>query len=248
MRDRVKALLLRFDAPVISFGAPMVDQNGVVQTFPALSMLTGLLANALGWDHRDADKLSLLQARIRYAALVDRRGEALIDYQTVDLGKDWMLPEKAGWTTRGKIAKREGASGDATHQRYRHYRADSVHTVALTVDGEQEPTLNELEVALREPARPLFIGRKCCLPASRILLGAIDAPSLVAALAMTPRSERADDGPLPATWWDGDDATDSDGTSHIVPVTDERDWSNQVHTGRRLMREGRVNPPNARRV
>lgn len=244
----MKALLLRLDAPLISFGAPMVDQNGVVQTFPALSMLTGLLANALGWDHRDVDKHSSLQDRILYAARVDRRGEALIDYQTVDLGKDWMLPEKAGWTTRGEIAKRQGASGGATHQRYRHYRADSVHTVAISVDGEQTPTLGDLEVALREPARPLFLGRKCCLPASPILLGTIDAPSLVAALAMTPRSERTDDGPLPATWWDGDDASEADGPSHLVPVTDERDWRNQIHAGRRLMREGRVNPPDAGHV
>lgn len=245
MRNRVKALLLRFDAPLISFGAPMIDQNGVVQIFPALSMLTGLLGNALGWDHREADKLVLLQDRIRYAARVDRRGEALVDYQTVDLGKDWMLPEKAGWTTRGKIAKREGASGDATHQRYRHYRADSIHTVAISLDGDQEPTLAELEIALREPTRPLFIGRKCCLPSSPILMGIIDAPSLVAALAMTPRSIRADSGPLLATWWDGDDVSDSDGASHVVMATDERDWRNQIHTGRRLMREGRVSPLDA---
>ncbi|MGI8498964.1 MAG: type I-E CRISPR-associated protein Cas5/CasD [Gemmatimonadaceae bacterium] len=241
----MKALLLRFDAPLISFGAPMVDQNGVVQAFPALSMLTGLLANALGWDHRDAGKLSLLQDRIRYAARIDRRGEALVDYQTVDLGKEWMIPETAGWTTRGKIASRGGASGEMTHQRYRHYRADSVHTVAISVNTEQAPTLDDLQAALREPARPLFIGRKCCLPASPVLLGMIDAPSLLAALATVPRSYRADDGPLRATWWDGDDASEADGTSHVVPVTDERDWRNQIHTGRRLMAEGRVNPRGA---
>ena len=44
----VDALLLRLDAPLMSFGAPMVDSNGVIQEFPALSMLTGLLGNALG--------------------------------------------------------------------------------------------------------------------------------------------------------------------------------------------------------
>jgi len=238
----VRALLLRFDAPLISFGAPMVDQNGVIQPFPALSMLTGLLANALGWNHRDIEKLSALQDRIRYAARIDRRGEALVDYQTVDLGKDWMLPEKAGWTTRGEIALRGGASGEGTHQRYRHYRADSIHTVALALDGDQQPSIDELAAALREPKRPLFLGRKCCLPASPILVGIIDAPALVAALAETPRPARADGGPLRATWWDGDDATGSDGASHTVSVNDERDWKNQIHTGRRLMREGRVNP------
>lgn len=239
----MRVLLLRFDAPLVSFGAPAVDQNGVVQSFPALSMLTGLIANALGWDHRDNVKLEDLQERLRYAARTDRRGEALRDYQTVDLGTDWMLPEKAGWTTRGRIAERRGASGQATHQRYRHYRADSVHSVAVAVVGDAFPSLDDMAAALREPARPLFIGRKCCLPAGPMLVGVIEADSLVGALASTPRVKRADQGLLPAAWWDGDDASRAAGDSRVVPVTDERDWRNRVHVGRRLMREGHVDPP-----
>jgi CRISPR system Cascade subunit CasD len=239
----MKVLLLRFDAPLVSFGAPMVDQNGVVQLFPALSMLTGLVANALGWDHRDSAKLDGLQERLRYATRTDRRGEALVDYQTVDLGQPWMDPEKAGWTTRGKIATRGGASSEGTHIRYRHYRADSVHTVALALTGDGLPTASEMEQALREPARPLFLGRKCCLPADRILLGVVEAASPMAALAAVPRIPRGDRGALPAWWWDGDDATGSEGESRQLPVTDERDWANQVHVGRRLMREGSMNPP-----
>ena len=244
----MRILILRFDAPLVSFGAPAVDQNGVVQPFPALSMLTGLLANALGWSHRDADRLDELQDGLRYAARTDRRGEALVDYQTVALGTDWMLPEKAGWTTRGRIAERGGASGEETHQRYRHYRADSVHTVVLTLIGEQPPSVDDLAAALREPARALFLGRKCCLPAAPLLLGLVDAPSLVYALATTPRPARADEGLLSAWWWDGDDASAGTGESGVVPVTDERDWRNRVHVGRRLMREGHVNPPETRHV
>lgn len=222
----------------------MVDQNGVVQTFPGLSMLTGLFGNALGWDHRESEKLTSLQDRLRYAARIDRRGTPLVDYQTVALGSDWMNPEKAGWTTRGRIAKRGGASGDSTHQRYRHYRADSIHTVSTALDGEGEVTIHDLAQALREPRRPLFIGRKCCLPATPILLGEADSPSLLEALASIPRSSRADDGPLRATWSEGDGGDGiSEGESYVVAVTDERDWKNQIHTGRRLMREGRVNPP-----
>lgn len=239
----MKALILRLDAPLMSFGAPMVDQNGVIQAFPALSMLTGMLGNALGWNHRDTERLQALQERIRYASRIDRMGEALIDYQTVDLGKSWMTPETAGWTTRGRIAERGGASGYETHQRWRHYRADSVHTMALTVIGEEQPVIDGLAAALVEPARPLFIGRKCCLPASRLLVGIVEADSLVGALAKTPRAIRADPGPLMATWWDGDDETTAAGSSQVVAVTDERDWKNQIHVGRRLMREGRVNPP-----
>lgn len=243
----MRILVLRLDAPLVSFGAPAIDQNGVVQAFPALSMLTGLIANALGWEHRDIDQIEGLQERLRYAARIDRRGEAVVDYQTVDLAMEWMLPENAGWTTRGRVAYRAGASGGGTHQRYRHYRADSVHTLALTLVGGEPPSPDEAAEALREPARPLFIGRKCCLPAAPVLLDVVDGTSLVSVLASIPRSTRADSGRLPACWWDGHDATAAGGDSRIIPVTDERDWRNRVHVGRRFMREGHVDPPEANR-
>lgn len=238
----MKVLLLRFDAPLVSFGGPAIDHNGVVQTFPALSMLTGIIANALGWDHRQFDDLDKLQDRLRFAARIDRRGEAFIDYQTVDLGKDWMLSKKAGWTTHGKIASRNDTG---THQRWRHYRADSVHTIAVSLEGSGPPTLDAIATALREPARPLFIGRKCCLPATPLLLGLVDAPSLLAALATTPRAVRADSGQLLASWWDGDDASVAIGESNLVSTTDERDWRNQIHVGRHLIRVGHIDPPEA---
>jgi CRISPR system Cascade subunit CasD len=241
----VKALVLRLDAPLISFGGPMVDQNGIIQTFPGLSMLSGLLANALGWDRRDYEKLGRLQERVRFAARVDRPGEALLDYQTVDLGADWMRPETSGWTTRGRIAARGGASAEGTHQRYRHYRADSVHTVVLTLLGDEPPSLDDVAQALREPARPLFIGRKCCLPAAPLLLEVLEADSLVSVLATMPRAHRADRGLLRVAWWEGDDATAAIGESRVVAVSDEREWRNGVHVGRRLVREGHVNPPEA---
>jgi CRISPR system Cascade subunit CasD len=223
----------------------MVDQNGIAQAFPGLSMLTGLIANALGWDRRDHERLARLQERVRFAARADRTGEPLVDYQTVDLGSPWMHPEMAGWTTRGRIAERAGASGEATHQRYRHYRADSVHTVALTLIGDGTPPLDDVALALLEPARPLFIGRKCCLPAAPVLLEEREAESLLACLASVPRAQGADAGALRATWWEGDDSSAASGESGAVAVTDEREWRSGVHVGRRLMREGRVEPPEA---
>jgi CRISPR system Cascade subunit CasD len=243
----MRAIVIRFDAPLVSFGAPAVDQHGVVQAFPALSMLTGLVANALGWDHRDVSRLEELQERLRYAARIDRRGEALVDYQTVDLGADWMLAEKAGWTTRGRIASRGGDSSNATgiHQRFRHYRADSLHTVVLTVSDDGTPTLDEIAASLHEPERPIFIGRKCCLPAAPLLMEVKEGQSLVGMLASIPRPRRSDSGPLPTSWWDGDEASAAHAVSRLVPVTDERDWRNRVHVGRRLMREGHVDPPEA---
>jgi CRISPR system Cascade subunit CasD len=235
----IDALLLRLDAPLISFGGVAIDNIGVTQRFPGRAMLTGLLANALGWAHADADNLQPLQARIRYAARCDRAGRAIVDYQTVDLGQDFL---KEGWTTRGAV---EGRGGDpknreGTHIRYRHYLADAVYTLALSLAPVHDsPTLDEVEAALREPARPLFIGRKCCLPSVPLLLGRTSAETLLRALEAQPRAERADaTGPLSA-WWPADEDTDRPG--RLIPITDDRDWTNQIHVGRRWMHEGTIN-------
>lgn len=239
-------LLLRFDAPLISFGAPMVDAKGVVQLFPALSMLTGLLANALGYERVAFDALDRLQERVRYAARTDRAGEPLEDYQIVDLGAPWMLPEQAGWTTRGRIATRGGASSEGLHIRERHYRADSVHTVALALDpADESPTLDDLERALRHPARPLFLGRKTCLPAAEVVLGRVNAVTCLEALRAAPRIEagRGDEGPLPAWWCPGEGDALAERHAMPIPVTDERDWRNQIVTGRRTMLHAPVDPP-----
>jgi len=99
MNGLMNCLLLRFDAPLMSFGAVVVDQLNPTWRFPGTSMLAGLLGNAMGWDHRDTPMLQNLQQRLRFAARWDAEPEPLTDYQTVDLGQDFMV--STGWTTRG---------------------------------------------------------------------------------------------------------------------------------------------------
>ena len=230
----MRVLLLRFDAPLMSFGGVQVDQRGVTSDVPSKSMLTGLLANALGYEHKQAQLLSRLQDRIQFAVRQDRSGQALTDYQTVDLGQEFM---RQGWTSRGALEGRKGGSAKTgTHIRYREYLADAVYTVALHLRvPEERPTHDELATALASPARPLFIGRKPCLPARRILLDVVEAESALQALErLPPASSRADSDEVFLAWWDDP----AQGEAQIVPVTDERDWANQIHVGRRLLRTG----------
>ncbi|HWO99903.1 MAG TPA: type I-E CRISPR-associated protein Cas5/CasD [Methylococcus sp.] len=221
-------LLLRLDAPLMSFGGVVVDQINPIERFPGRSMLAGLLANALGWDHRDAERIDALQARLKHAARWDVEPERLVDYHTVDLSEDFLVD--TGWTTRGYREDRKGGSaGELTHQRWRHYWANGIATVALTVTGEDAPTLADLEVALLQPARPLFIGRKTCLPANPVLLGRREAESLRAALCAEPL---ADPGPRPkpsrvsACW----PIEEGEGRE-VREVYDLRDWRNNLHRG-----------------
>jgi CRISPR system Cascade subunit CasD len=201
-------LILRFDAPLMSFGGVMVDQHNPTDLFPGLAMLTGLFGNALGWHHRDAARLDALQARLRFAARWDVRPERMKDYHTVDLGQEFMVD--TGWTTRGMREDRKGdrENSRGTTIRYRHYLANGLMTLAVGLADEADPSLDALEAALGAPARPLFIGRKACLPAASILVERRVASCLKAALEAVPpvanrtarrwsRRRRARRGPRP---------------------------------------------------
>lgn len=216
----MRILLLRLQAPLMSFGGTTVDNRGVTLPFPGRAMLTGLLANALGWTHGDFERLGALQGRLRIASRCDKPGRPLRDYHTVDLGQDFM---REGWTTWGKPEGRKGGSGDSTHIRLRDYWADRIQVVALALAPEDEaPTLDALHDALQRPARPLFIGRKTCLPSAPIALGLIDADSPEDALQRTPRLSPGEDALM--MWSEAL-------TTAPMAAHDLRDWRNQTHMG-----------------
>lgn len=222
----MRAVLMCFDAPMMSFGGVMVDAVGKTEPFPTLSMLTGLLGNALGYDHSEAEKLSALQNRIRYAVRRDRKGRNRVDYQTVDLGQPY-LNDKHGWTTRGKVETRKGgiAVRYGIHQRYRHYLEGARFSLAVhLIDGEG-PSCKEVVQALQKPARPLFLGRKCCPPATPIFCGESNT-SLVAAV------QRGNHGcdPTVRIW-----STESIPNGVQIQISDSRDWMNRIHVGCRTM-------------
>ncbi|MGC3997672.1 MAG: type I-E CRISPR-associated protein Cas5/CasD [Anaeromyxobacter sp.] len=228
-------LLLRLAAPLMSFGGVRVDNRGVTQEFPGLSMITGLIGNALGLDHRDAGALTRLQERIRYGVRCDRPGSILRDFQTVDITQPFMTE---GWTTRGAPEGRAGGqeTRNNLHIREREFLADAAYTIALALEpGGEAPTLDHVARALDEPERPLFVGRKPCLPSSPLLLARSQAGSLVEALAHAPALGR----PIPAgrtlrAWLPAEVSADCAGTE--LTVTDERDWVNQIVVGRRVLK------------
>jgi CRISPR system Cascade subunit CasD len=225
-------LLLRLEAPLMSFGGVVVDEFGVTRDFPPRSLLAGLLGNAIGLHHGHCDELNRLQARLHYAVRQDVAGELVRDYQTVSLEQDHLKID--GWTTRGQVEERRGGAV-ATHIRYRYYLADAAYTVALALaPGEPRPNLQDLAAALAAPERPLFIGRKCCLPSTSILLGRVQADDPVGALLKCPlhhRSRPRNDR-LPF-WWMQEAAPARVGDP--ILLASDRDWRNQIHTGRRAV-------------
>ena len=100
------ALILRLDAPLMSFGGVIVDHHNVTERFPGLSLFAGLLSNALGWTHGEGERIGALQDRLIVASRWDIEPEAIVDYHTVDLGQPKM--REKGWTTRGEPEHRDG--------------------------------------------------------------------------------------------------------------------------------------------
>ncbi|MES1945003.1 CRISPR-associated Cas5 family protein [Salinisphaera sp. PC39] len=241
----MRCLMLRFDAPLMSFGGVLVDQHNRTDRFPGRAMLTGLIANALGWHHGDAEALNELQSRIEYAARWDVPPTPLRDYHTVDLGQPHLV--QPGWTTRGVPEHREGgeAAKKGTHQRYRHYWADGVMTLALAL-REGSPDLDAVTAALQHPARPLFLGRKTCLPAGRLVLGQCEAANTLSALGAEPRDRRAspDTERFEACWPPGCEDAPTE-VRQRENRTDERDWRIQAHVGLRPVIVGHISevPP-----
>lgn len=244
----------------MSFGGETIDNFGVVRDFPAASMLTGLIANALGWRRTDTDKLDRLQDRLVFAVRLDRPGTRFTEYQTARL-----LAEDQGWTTRGRPEGRNKESSSfkvdvgqyrktgekvrsQTHERYRDYDADALVTVVLRLDpAAADPDLDAVADALDAPARPLFIGRKACLPASRLVAGRIAGATVEDALRSLPLlADHPSAGKSPRAFWPrAEGAPVSSTHAREFTVTDRRNWRSGVHGGSRLIVEGEVVPPPA---
>jgi CRISPR system Cascade subunit CasD len=247
MSEGTEFLLLRLEAPLMAFGGPMVDHIGRTRQFPGQAQITGLLGNALGYHHADADALEALQGRLLFAAALVRPGEPLRDYHTVDLGQLHLTG--TGWTTRGAAETRGGASGEATHIRHRWYLADALVLVALTLaPADAAPRLADLGAALDRPVRPLFIGRKPCLPTAPLSLGLVRAVDAEAALhealarcgdAVRSGRRRAESG----IHVEADARLTADVTAAEKEAdrpVDRRDWRNQMHTAERAVCRFRI--------
>src|SRR5262245_33415168 len=117
----MESVILRFDAPLMSFGSVVVDQFNNTDLYPYRSMLVGLLANALGLYRDQVEEHERLQRDLRYAARRDRAGTVLVDYQTVDLGQHGPMNDDLAWTHHGRLEQRKGGTAaEGTHIRYRH--------------------------------------------------------------------------------------------------------------------------------
>ena len=260
----MKHIIMHLESPLMAFGGETIDNLGVVRRFPAASMLTGMFANALGWRRIDREKHQALQDRLVFAARIEREpagGVSMQDFQTVRIGegtdlfmatdrKDRRRKYVVGWTTTGDPDFRGGDLGrdGFTHRRWRDYFADMRVCVTLRLrdtDDAHAPTLDELANALEYPKRPLFIGRKLCLPSVALFGGLTDkGETCVAVLLDAPLAYPEEAPRSVAMQWPGSEEVDLEATGIRITrsqiLTDERNWVSGLHGGGRLVHEGSV--------
>jgi CRISPR system Cascade subunit CasD len=225
---------------MVAFGDVMIDGLGRIREVPSQSALSSLLANALGVRREEYERLGRLQERLQFGCRIDSVSDRFTDFQTAQLGK-----ADRSWSTTGIVHERAGGpqTYESPHIRERDYDAGVRMVVVLRLAPEEEsPTLDDVAHALDWPVRPLFLGRKCCLPAGRLLDGFVLAESMLQALQLTPKSatppgRAGRNSPLVLS-------IPAEGACppgfEEVASTEERDWPAGVHAGLKRRYRGLV--------
>ncbi|UIZ92562.1 type I-E CRISPR-associated protein Cas5/CasD [Corynebacterium sp. CNCTC7651] len=146
------SLLLLLKGPMQSWGDESRFKVRATAPTPSKSGIVGLLAAAEG--RRRSDPVEDLAA-LTLAVRVDQSGSLLRDYQTA---QDWI--------------RKPGSSASLVT---RYYLADAAFVAA--VESEHREVVEGLESALRQPAYPLFMGRRSCPVHPGLVLGIVDKPA-----------------------------------------------------------------------
>ena len=237
----MRHLILRLESPLMAFGGETIDNYGVIRPFPAVSMLTGLLANALGWRRVERNRHQELQDRLVFASRIDREpagGTPTTDFQTAQLGA-----KDQGWTTRGVPEGRAGGPDTykAPHLRHRDFWVDMRVSIALRLEpADAAPTLDTLAEALQEPSRPLFIGRKPCLPSEPLFSGCVEGDSALEAMLSAPLADAVTEPASVRLLWPDGEGADGITPNRTYMLTDQRNWISGLHGGGRSVCEGTV--------
>ena len=138
-------LLIQMAAPLQSWGADSKFDTRRTCKEPTKSGTIGLVAAALGIKRDEDDKIKDL-ASLRFGVRVDKEGTPLNDFH---------------------VMKAEDVKDPFISNR--HYLQDAVFIAAL--ESENEELLEKINDALKNPAFPIFLGRRSCPPAKKLALG-----------------------------------------------------------------------------
>jgi CRISPR system Cascade subunit CasD len=159
--DSSACLALLLDAPMQSWGHDSRFERRATALHPTRSGVLGLFAAALGIDKHAPDEPA------RLARLAPLRVTTYALPRRTVRGGDLPIVRLEDYHTVTGIRRASGkVADDATVQTYRHYLLDARFGVLL--EGPAD-LLAELAAALRDPVWGVWLGRKCCVPATPLL-------------------------------------------------------------------------------
>lgn len=156
----MRAIAVRLEGPLQSWGTWSIGDDRSTHDFPSRSGVLGLVACCLGITRAMRDELVRLHELCSVHVRVDRPGTLLVDDQTIQGLNEVRL---RNGDTRASNTR-------ATIQSKRSYLADASFAVLVETD---EITCARIAEALRYPRFLPFLGRKSCLPATRLYSGEV---------------------------------------------------------------------------
>jgi CRISPR system Cascade subunit CasD len=156
-------LLLRFYAPMQSWGSRSKFDDRLTEREPTKSGVIGLIAAAFGYRRNEEDEIQKLSNALKIGVLAERDGELFYDYQTVKSAK-------SSWISK------------------RYYLSDASFIVGL--EGEKD-LLEKISYALTHPYFPLYLGRRSCPPVGQVVLEITEKTLRDALAAFAPADRRS---------------------------------------------------------
>jgi CRISPR system Cascade subunit CasD len=157
MSSNAGSLAMLLDGPMQSWGHSSRYERRDTALHPTRSGVFGLIGAALGIDKYESDECESLD---RFASLT---------MTTLSLPRsDRIMQRLADYHTVTGYRRADGTVDDnATVQTRRHYLLNARFGVLL---NGPLPLLEEITAALRNPRWGIWLGRKCCIPASPVLV------------------------------------------------------------------------------
>lgn len=154
-------LALMLDGPLQSWGHTSRFERRTTALHPTRSGVIGMCAAALGIDKLAVGEEEQLS---RFAPL--RISTFTLPRRTAR-GEDVLMRRLEDYHTVTGIRRAGGKVGqvddDATVQTYRHYLLDA--RFGILIEGPTQ-VISELSAAVRNPKWGVWLGRKCCVPAT----------------------------------------------------------------------------------
>lgn len=180
-------LLLWLEGPLQSWGHDSLFRRRETLSFPTRSGITGLLCNALGIENPEEERdflEKMMKVRMYVAAYAPTWGAdpELRDYHMVGAGyddndpwEDMMIPK----TIRG--SKPSNCTGPILTTRY--YLQNTAFACILEFPEDLPELASHVSKSLQKPARPLYLGRKCCCPTDFVWQDEFECPDAAFAKA-----------------------------------------------------------------